>query len=163
MRTLYGNFDTKLDITKRRIAIAAGIREQISAKDRGNFVLVPDPEPQDGCECYLWLFPERYFRRLTASINRAELSPQEQAGLDHWLVIAQVVKPNDQGRIVIPERLMKHAVVAEELKLSCNGTHVEIWPRDKWEARFNTPVSLSRRVVDVAAGNLAAKDIDEDE
>ena len=154
MKALFGNFDTRRD-AKRRVAIASGIREQISSSDSDNFVLVPDPDPQDGRDCYLWLFPETDFRRLAANMKRSEMSPQAQSGLDRWLVIAQVVKPDGQGRIVIPERSMKYAVVAEELKLSCSGNHVELWPREKWEAQFEAPAVLPRGIFDVAAESLA--------
>jgi len=154
MKALIGNFDARLD-AKRRIAVASGIREQISAADGENFVLVPDPDPQDGREKYLWLFPDVYFRRLASSMKRSGLSSEEQLGLDRWLAIAQVVKPDGQGRLVIPERSMKYAVVAKEIKLSCSGTHIEMWPLDKWEAQYDEiEATLPRNVLDLASDLL---------
>jgi len=156
MKALIGNFDTRLD-SKRRLAVASGIREQISASDGENFVLVPDPDPEEGRECYLWLFPDIYFRRLAASMRRSGLTPDQQRGLDRWLAIAQVVKPDGQGRVVVPERSMKYAVVAKEMKLSCSGNHIELWPRDKWEAQYEAEASLPRSVFDLATDDLASE------
>ncbi len=155
MKALIGNFDARLD-AKRRIAVASGIREQISAADGENFVLVPDPEPKPGREKYLWLFPDVYFRRLASSMKRSGLTSEQQDGLDRWLAIAQVVKPDGQGRLVIPERSIRYAVVASEIKLSCNGNHIEIWPRDKWEAQYDDlEATLPRNVLDMASDLLA--------
>jgi MraZ protein len=154
MKALIGNFDARVD-SKRRVAVASGVREQISADDGEGFVLVPDPDPQAGRECYLWMFPDVYFRRLASSMKRSGLTAEQQRGLDRWLAIAQVVKPDGQGRVVIPERSMKYAVVAEEVKLSCSGNHIEIWPRDKWEAEYDVEAVLPRSVFDLATDELS--------
>ena len=153
MKALIGNFDARVD-SKRRVAVASGVREQISASDGENFVVVPDPDPKGGRECYLWLFPDLYFRRLASSMKRSGMTPEEQRGLDRWLAIAQVVKPDGQGRVVIPEKSIKYAVVAEEVKLSCSGNHIEIWPRDKWEEEYEADATLSRSVFDLASDDL---------
>ena len=153
MKALIGNYETRVD-AKRRVAIAVSIREQISASDGENFVVVPDPDPKDGRERYLWLFPDLYFRRLAANMKRSGMTPEEQRGLDRWLAIAQVVKPDGQGRVVIPEKSIKYAVVAEEVMLSCSGNHMEIWPRDKWEEEYGAEPTLSRSVFDLATDSL---------
>jgi MraZ protein len=153
MKALIGNFDARVD-AKRRVAIASGIREQISSGDGENFVLVPDPDPVAGRECYLWLFPEIYFRRLASSMKRSTLDADQQRGLDRWLAIAQVVKPDGQGRVVIPERSIKYAVVPEDIKLSCSKNHIEIWPREKWEEEYGVETALPRSVFDLATDDL---------
>jgi len=156
MKALIGNFETRVD-AKRRVAIASGIREQISASDGENFVVVPDPDPEGGRERYLWLFPDVYFRRLASSMKRSGMTPDQQRGLDRWLAIAQVVKPDGQGRVVIPEKSIKYAVVAEEVMLSCSGNHMEIWPRDKWEEEYGAEPTLSRNVFDLATDDLESE------
>jgi len=153
VKALIGNFNARLD-GKRRMAVASGIREQISASDGENFVLVPDPDPQDDRETYLWMFPDVYFRKLASRMKRSAMTPDQQAGLDRWQVIAQRVKPDGQGRIVVPESSMKYAVVPEEIKLSCNGNHIEIWPRAKWEAQYEIEATLPRSLFDMAAEEL---------
>ena len=156
MKALIGNFDARVD-SKRRLAVASGIREQISDCDGENFVVVPDPDPQNGRECYLWLLPDVYFRRLASNMKRSALDAEEQRGLDRWLAIAQVVKPDGQGRVVIPEKSMKYAVVAEEVKLSCSKNHIEIWPRDKWEKEYSVEAALPRSIFDSATDDLEDK------
>jgi division/cell wall cluster transcriptional repressor MraZ len=156
MKALIGNFDARVD-AKRRVALACGIREQISSGDGENFVLVPDPDPAEGRDRYLWMFPDVYFRRLASSMKRSGLTPEQQQGFDRWLAIAQIVKPDGQGRVVLPESSIKYAVVGEEIKLSCSGNHIEIWPRDKWEAQYETEATLPRSVFDLATDELAAE------
>ena len=153
MKALIGNFDARVD-AKRRVAVVSGIREQISASDGENFVVVPDLDPKGGRERYLWLFPDLYFRRLASNMKRSGMTPEEQRGLDRWLAIAQVVKPDGQGRVVIPEKSIKYAVVTEEVMLSCSGNHIEIWPRDKWEEEYGTEPTLSRNIFDLATDSL---------
>ena len=157
MKALIGNFETRVD-SKRRVAITVGIRDQIVARHGLNFVVVPDPDPKEGRDRYLWLFPDLYFRRLVASMKRSKMTPEQQRGLDQWLAIAQVVKPDGQGRVVIPEKTTTYAVVAEEVMLSCSGTHIEIWPRDKWEAEFGAEPTLLRSLFDSAADDLKDED-----
>jgi len=156
MKALIGNFDARVD-SKRRVAVASGIREQISAPDGENFVVVPDPDPEGDRERYLWLFPDLYFRQLASSMRRSALTVEQQRGLDRWLAIAQVVKPDGQGRVVIPERSIKYAVVAEEVKLSCSKNHIEIWPRDKWEEEYGAEAALPRSVFDLATDELESE------
>jgi len=153
MKALIGNFETRVD-PKRRVAIAVGIRDQIVDHDGLNFVVVPDPDPKKGRERYLWLFPDLYFHRLVKSMKRSEMSPEDQEGLDQWRAISQVVKPDGQGRVVIPEKSIKYAVVAEEITLSCSGNHIEMWPRDKWEEEYGNVPTLSRNIFDLASDNL---------
>ena len=153
MKALIGNFETRVD-AKRRVAIAAGLREQISDGDGCNFVVVPDLDPQAGRDRYLWLFPDVYFRRLVASMRRSGMTPEQQQGLDQWRAIAQVVKPDGQGRVVLPEKSIGYAVVAEDVMLSCSGNHIEIWPRDKWEEEYGAVPTLSRNIFDLATDDL---------
>ncbi|MDP6545186.1 MAG: hypothetical protein QGH60_14460 [Phycisphaerae bacterium] len=153
MKALIGNFETRVD-PKRRIAIAMGIREQIVERDGLNFAVVPDPDPKEGRERYLWLFPDLYFRKLVASMRRSDMTPEQQESLDRWRAISQVVKPDGQGRVVIPEKTIKYAVVPEEVMLSCSGNHIEIWPRDKWEEEYGNVPTLSRNIFDLATDNL---------
>lgn len=153
MKALIGNYDARVD-SKRRIAIASGIREQIAEGDGVNFVVVPDPDPESGRECYLWLFPDTYFRRLASNMRRSAMTDEQKRGLDRWLAIAQVVKPDGQGRVVISEKSIKYAVVAEEIKLSCSKNHIELWPRDKWEVEYGGQAALPRSVFDLATDEL---------
>jgi hypothetical protein len=53
---------------------------------------------------------------------------------------------------------MKGVVVTEELKLSCNGNHIEIWPRDKWDAEYGVQAVLPRNIFDMASDGLDFED-----
>ncbi len=67
---MIGNFDARLD-AKRRIAIASGIREQMSADQSDSFVLVPALDPSDAPATYLWMYPEKYFNKFLGRMRRS--------------------------------------------------------------------------------------------
>jgi len=157
MKALIGNYDARVD-AKRRLAIAASIRDQIASEDGENFVVVPDPGPEGGRERYLWLFPDDYFRRLVAKMKRSELSPQDRRARDQWVAMAMIVKPDAQGRVVLPEKSLQSVVVAEQVTLSCSGDHVEVWPRKKWQDEYGTEMNFSRGVVDRAVDAVEQDD-----
>ena len=157
MKALIGHYEAKLD-TKRRLPIAAAIREQIDPIHGEGFAVVPNPDPEPGCERYLWLYPDDYFRRLVAKIKRSSLAQEERRGKAQWTNAAVIVKPDSQGRIVLPEKTLKGVVISEQVTLSCHENHIEVWPRKKWQEEFGTEIRFSRSVLDQAADELEEED-----
>ena len=47
--------------------------------------------------------------------------------------LARVVKADSQGRVVLPEKSMQRAVIADKVTLVGKGDHVELWPTEEWE------------------------------
>lgn len=56
------------------------------------------------------------------------------------LASAYEVFPDDQGRIVIPERLVEYSGLKEDLYFIGLGEKAEIWDKDKWEDKEKTVV-----------------------
>ena len=52
-------------------------------------------------------------------------------------ILAQAfeVVPDDQGRIVIPERLIQYSKFSDDVYFIGVGDRVEIWSKDLWEAK----------------------------
>jgi MraZ protein len=121
-----GEFEQSLD-AKHRLAIGAPLREQIDPQEDGSsFILVLGPDR------HLWLYPDLYYKRLLASLRRSPLPSRQTRRLELLFAMARVVKPDGQGRIVVPEKSMARAVISDEVTLVGLNDHIEIWPRDQW-------------------------------
>ena len=111
-----------------RLAIPVALREQIDpAVDGGAFYLVL------GADLRLWLYPDEYYRRLTARLKRSPLPTRGGQKLGLFYAMARHIKPDSQGRIVLPEKSMQRAIVSQNVTLVGHDDHVEIWPSDQWE------------------------------
>ena len=74
MALFVGEFDQTLD-DKRRLAVPAPLRDQIDPSvDGGGFFLVL------GADRHLWLYPDRYYRELMATLKRSPFFPEINKG-----------------------------------------------------------------------------------
>ncbi len=150
MAFFFGEFEQTID-PKRRMAIVAGLRELIDPEQDGTgFILVLGPDR------HLWLYPDRYYQRMMVSMKRSPLPSTQQRSTDLLFAMARLVKPDSQGRVVLPEKSMQRAVVADQVTLVGNNDHIEIWPSDEWDARVERELANYGRSLDEAAAKLAA-------
>lgn len=127
MALFVGEFDQVID-SKHRLAIPAALREQIVPQEDGkNLYLVLGPDR------HLWLYPDLYYRGLLARFQRSPLPSRKTQRLDLLFALARLVKPDSQGRVVIPEKSLQRATVGENVTLVGKGDHVELWPTEEWE------------------------------
>ncbi len=127
MALFVGEFEQTID-GKNRLAIPSGLRSQMDKdKDGAKFVLVLGPDR------HLWLYPELYYARLLEELPRSPIPDRETGKFDLLFGMARVVKPDSQGRVVLPEKTMCRATVTESITLVGKLDHIEIWPRDEWE------------------------------
>lgn len=66
---------------------------------------------------------------------------------------AYEVQPDDQGRIVIPERLSEYAGLKEELCFVGLGDRIEIWDKENWEMKEKTIARDSAEYIEELARN----------
>ncbi|MBS3734982.1 MAG: hypothetical protein KGY99_08640 [Phycisphaerae bacterium] len=150
MAFFVGEFEQTID-GKRRLAISSGLRESIEPDEDGtNFILILGPER------HLWLYPDAYYRRLMATMRRSPLPSREQRKIDLLFAMARLVKPDGQGRIVIPERSAGRADIAERVTLVGMRDHIEIWPADQWNTRVDAGLATYGEMLYDAADRLAA-------
>ncbi len=127
MALFVGEFEQTID-AKHRLAISVALREQIvAAEDGKNFFLVLGPDR------HLWLYPDLYYRRLVATLKRSPLPSRDTRKIDLLFAMARMLKPDSQGRVVLPEKSMQRAVTCEKVTLVGIFDHIEIWPTDEWE------------------------------
>jgi division/cell wall cluster transcriptional repressor MraZ len=129
MGLFVGEFEQLVD-AKHRMAIPLALREcAIPEVDGEDFYLIVGPGKR------LWLYPKLAFERLHATLNRGPL-PDRQSGKTNLLyAMGRVVKPDKQGRIVIPESSMKRVGLEANQTVTLVGSfdHIEIWPSAAWE------------------------------
>jgi len=150
MALLIGEFEQTID-GKHRLAVSSGIREQINpSQDGKNFILVLGPDH------HLWLYPDEYYRRLLASLRRSPLPDRGSRKIELLFAMARPVKPDSQGRVVLPERSIQRAVISDRVTLVGNFDHVEIWPSEEWERHVAESLPTYGEMLYEAADRLNA-------
>ena len=124
---LIGEFELTID-AKHRLSIPSALRESIDPDHDGeDFILVL------GAERHLCLYPGQYYRRMLGKLKRSPLPTRQQRKLDLFFAMARRLKPDSQGRVVLPEKSMQRAAVSNRVTLVGRLDHIEIWPREEWD------------------------------
>ena len=127
MALFVGEFDLAID-SKHRLAIPAPLRDQIvPGEDGKEFYLILGPDR------HLWLYPDLYYRQLLATLQRSPFPSRKNQKGDLLFAFARFLKPDAQGRVVLPEKAMQRATISDSITLVGKGDHVELWPTDEWE------------------------------
>ena len=149
MALFVGEFEQVID-AKHRLAISAALRDQIVPKQDGSsFILVLGPDR------HLWLYPDLYYRRLLETMKQSPLPSRDQRKIDLFFAMARMLKPDAQGRVVLPEKSMQRAVVSEKVTLLGVKDHIEIWPSDEWERRVEAELPHYGEMLYEAADRLS--------
>jgi MraZ protein len=126
-RTLTGTYERILD-EKLRIAIPKPLRKQLSQEEELVVFVTPG---LDGC---LNLYSVEGFETHSA---RLQEHATNQAGSRNFFRMlfpaAEEISVDPQGRIRIPERLVKHAALKHDVVLVGVRDHAEIWDKSAWD------------------------------
>ena len=129
MPLFVGEFEQTID-EKNRVSISAALRELVNPEEDGsNFILILGPDK------HLWLYPDKYYQRLVGSMKRSALPTREARKIDLWFAMARLLKPDSQGRVVLPEKSMQRAQIDRKITVIGNNDHIEVWPTDEYERR----------------------------
>ena len=63
-------------------------------------------------------------------------------------VVAYEIDSDDQGRIVIPESLIKYSHLTDEIYFLGVGDRVEIWNKNLWDKKIETVVKDAPNYID---------------
>ena len=118
-----GSYPHSLD-SKKRVFIPAKYREELG----GEFYITRKFDP------YLSIYTakdwEEYVARLSA-LPEAEAYPLQE----YILGSAQKCTPDSNGRIILDEKLMKHASINKNVVFVGSGQQIKIWAEEVWAAR----------------------------
>jgi MraZ protein len=128
---LFGEHELTID-DKNRLLIPSQIRKAIHPEDHGEalFLIV-------GKNKVLWAYPDRYYQEVIANQASNDVVPEDNS-LDFDQLnyaLADKLEWDKQGRVVIPERMLRRTQLGKEITLIGARNHIELWNRADWEAR----------------------------
>lgn len=74
---------------------------------------------------------------------------------------AYEVSPDDQGRIVIPERLVTYSGLGEDIYFIGLGEKIEIWDKSRWEQKERDVISEAATYIEKLANDTSKYRSDE--
>ena len=120
-----GSFPHSLD-AKKRVFIPAKFREELGAE----FYITRKFDP------YLSIYTAEEWEEFVTLIS--SLPESEAAELqDYLLGAAQKCTPDSNGRIILDEKLMKHAGISKNVVFVGAGKQIKIWSEETWNEREN--------------------------
>ena len=125
-----GMYELTID-AKNRLSIPYAIRSKLNSDTDGrSYYIVPGQRRGT-----LAVYPERYYERTRAQIPSPE---QLSDGGYEWRQFefsqSALLDPDSQGRILIPERLLKRAGMGREVTLIGVQDRLELWSRAEFDA-----------------------------
>src|SRR4030067_198860 len=149
MLLLTGEYQHVVD-NKSRVLISNKLRNQIDVDEHGsNFYLVL------GANGILCLYPEKDFERIALSVAPPGTAPDEAVVFERIsFALASKVELDNQGRLLLNERLRKRAGLKEDVTLVGVRDHIELWNSENWEqyladnmAQYQKQMSQARQTV----------------
>jgi MraZ protein len=128
MLLLTGEYQHVID-DKGRVLVSNKLRNQVDVDQHGgNFYLVL------GANGILCLYPEKYFEQIALSAAPPGTAPDEAVVFERIsFALASKVELDNQGRLLLNERLRKRAGLKEDVTLVGVRDHIELWNTRDWE------------------------------
>jgi MraZ protein len=128
MVLLTGEYQHVVD-NKSRILISNKLRNQIDVDEHGSsFYLVI------GSNGILCLYPEKYFEQIAMTASPKTSAPDEVVAFERMsYALASKVELDNQGRLLLNEKLRKRAGLKDDVTLIGVRDHIELWNSESWE------------------------------
>ena len=125
-----GTYELTID-SKNRLSIPFVLRRKLSEdRDGQSFYIVPGRRRGT-----LALYAEKYYERLRAHRPGDDsLSDETYAYRQFEYSQSALLDPDSQGRVLIPDRLLKRAGFEKDVALIAVRDHLEIWRREDFDA-----------------------------
>ena len=149
MLMLTGEYEHTLD-EKSRLFITNKLRSQIDAHEHGSsFYLVL------GANGILCLYPEKCFEQIVQAVAPATSAADEAVSFERLgFALASKVELDNQGRLLINERLRTRAGLSSQITLVGVRDHIEVWNSENWEqyvvdhmAQYQKQMAQARKAV----------------
>jgi MraZ protein len=140
---LIGEYESVLD-DKSRLLIPADFRKEITeAREEKSLIC------RVGRNRVAWLVPENYYRELIAQ-RRTSIVPGEDEEKFNEAYYGMICRLSwdQQGRVVVPEKIIKRTNLGKNLTLVGAGDHLVLWNRDAWETRAQTLLETMDEISD---------------
>ena len=149
MLLLTGEYQHVVD-NKSRVLISNKLRNQIDVDEHGSsFYLVL------GSNGILCLYPEKYFEQISLEVASKSSAPDEAVKFERMnFALASKVELDNQGRLLLNEKLRKRAGLKDDITLIGVRDHIELWNSESWEeyvsdnmGQFQKQMSQARQAV----------------
>ena len=138
---LFGEYELTID-EKNRLPVPSAVRKMISPQTDGEaFFLVV------GMNRRPWLYPRAYYEQL-ATRTPSDMTPgEDRLAFDQMhFAMASLLEWDKQGRILVPEKLLKRTNLGRQVTLIGARDHLELWNSDEWEVRREELLSRSSEI-----------------
>jgi MraZ protein len=126
-----GTYEHNID-AKNRLAIPSPVREELERGGDGKKLYVA-PGMLDKT---LAIWPEKHFLAMTNQMPQSPIPDPDQLAFEGiFFSSTHGVEPDGQGRILVPEALMKEIGIGRQVMITGMRDHLAIWNRDDF-ARF---------------------------
>lgn len=124
-----GAFECVVD-GKNRLSIPFGIRTRLNPDTDGrSFYVLPGRR-----QGTLAIYPDKYYEQVRPTVSpQADLSESVHEWWQFECSQTVMLDSDAQGRILIPEKLLKRAGIEKEVTLIGVQDHMELWPREAYE------------------------------
>ena len=128
MLLLTGEYQHVVD-SKSRVLVSNKLRGQIDSEEHGSsFYLVL------GANGILCLYPEKYYEQIVLSVAPNATAPDEAVAFERIsFALTSKVELDNQGRLLLNERLRKRAGLKKNITLVGVRDHIELWNNENWE------------------------------
>jgi MraZ protein len=128
MLKLTGEYQHVVD-GKGRVLVSNKLRNMIDVDEHGgDFYLVL------GANGVLCLYPERCYEQLVLTMAHDTTAPDEAVVFERMsFALASKVELDNQGRLLLNDKLRKRAGLKEDITLTGAGDHIELWNTEDWE------------------------------
>lgn len=127
MERFLGNIDAKAD-AKGRVFVPASFRKILQSAEENRLIM-----RKDIFQDCLVLYPERIWNK-ELEILRSKLNkwnPEQQQLFRQFVLDAEILELDSNGRILIPKRYMQMAGITNEIRFVGMDYTIEIWAKNK--------------------------------
>ncbi len=140
-----GTYEHSID-AKNRLAIPSDIRGMLqSGPDCSDpvFLFITLGEGQALC-----LYTQQGFEQRAAELDRSELDPDQLLAYERVMFsLAKRVEMDKQGRVRLPENLLKMAGVGSDVVLIGVKDHMEVRGREAWQSHVQQMLELQPQIL----------------
>ncbi len=146
-----GNIEARTD-AKGRVFIPAVFRKQLQAASEERLVLRKDVYQ----DC-LVLYPESVWFETQEQLRRRlnKWDARQQSIFRQFVSEAELVVPDNNGRILIPRRCLQMAGIESEVRFIGMDDTIEIWANERAGQPFMSREDFSRALQEVLGGEAA--------
>jgi MraZ protein len=151
---LFGEYQHSLD-SKNRLVIPKRIQEQLSRTEQGSLVAFLSAG-QDHC---LYLFSKEGFDRVQREFEaRTFASAELRAAQRVFYANTVEVELDSNGRVLMPDKLKRHAGIDKDVVLVGVRDRAEIWSKEAWDKYEASHGDLLQHLDEVLGRGAPARD-----